>query len=78
MTKPKSIFTSKTVMYSVAIAYAFEINPMISSWIDSGWQWSYLASAVQAILIVFVQALIRYYTDQPIYTPHGLPGRDKG
>ncbi len=74
--KPKSIFTSKTVLYAIAIAYLTEINPMVTRWIETGWHWSYVASAIQAIAIVFFQALIRYYTDQPVYTPDFLPGRD--
>ena len=74
----KNIFASKSILAPLAFQIVTEIQPTIQSWVNTGeWSGEMTRVIVQNVVLTGILAIIRYNTDEAVYTPKFLPGRDK-
>lgn len=74
----KNLFTSKTLIAAAAFAFATFLSPAINRYLETGtWTQQDTKDSATAILLVVTQACLRYAATDAVYTPQGLPGRNK-
>lgn len=74
----KNILLSKSLLAPLAFQIVTEIQPTIEDWVETGtWTGTMTRVIVQNVILTGLIAIVRYNTDEKVYTPKFLPGRDK-
>ena len=75
--KPKSVFSSRIVGFSAGVS-AIDVWPIIEHIAGGGdWQPEFTGQVVRAAVTLAAYTVLRLDTQDPVYTPHGWPGRDR-
>jgi hypothetical protein len=72
-----TFFSSRTLWFTASIA-GVDVSPIATALINGDqWQPEFTSIAIRAVATLVAYTALRVDTSEPVWTPKGMPGRDR-